>query len=78
METLQQIQQMQRIGISDGNIQESEPFNVERENGDMFVRLINPGLIEVLRKYLQAESLYERSPKVVSLNIKKIRVKCFK
>ncbi|RIA83803.1 P-loop containing nucleoside triphosphate hydrolase protein [Glomus cerebriforme] len=47
-----------------GNVQEPDPFKLERDNGDTFVRLINPGLIETLRRYLQAESLYERNPKV--------------
>ncbi|RIA83802.1 P-loop containing nucleoside triphosphate hydrolase protein [Glomus cerebriforme] len=46
------------------SIQEPDPFKLERDNGDAFVRLINPGLIETLRRYLQAESLYERNPKL--------------
>lgn len=54
-----------QIGNSNEKIQEPDPFKVERNNGDVSVRLINPVLIEILRRYLQAESLYERNPKVV-------------
>lgn len=54
-----------QTGTSNERIQEPDPFKVERNNGDVSVRLINPVLIEILRRYLQAESLYERNPKVV-------------
>lgn len=54
-----------QIGTSNEKIQEPDPFKVERNNGDVSVRLINPVLIEILRRYLQAESLYEINPKVV-------------
>ncbi|RIA96185.1 P-loop containing nucleoside triphosphate hydrolase protein [Glomus cerebriforme] len=55
---------IQHPGISNENTQETEPFKVEHENGDTFVRLIHHTLIEILRRYLQAESLYERHPKI--------------
>ncbi|CAG8680207.1 8283_t:CDS:10, partial [Rhizophagus irregularis] len=53
-----------QTGTSNERIQEPDPFKVERNNGDVSVRLINPVLIEILRRYLQAESLYERNPKI--------------
>jgi hypothetical protein len=59
----QQFQFVERVGTS--NEQISEPFTVERENNDVFIRLINPGLKEFLRKYLHTDNLYERYPKVV-------------
>ncbi|CAB4399722.1 unnamed protein product [Rhizophagus irregularis] len=49
---------------SNERIQESDPFKVERNNGNVSIHLINPVLIEILRRYLQAESLYKRNPKI--------------
>jgi hypothetical protein len=46
-------------------VQLQYPFKIERDNGNVFIRLINPGLKEILRRYLQIEKLYERNPKVV-------------
>jgi hypothetical protein len=50
---------------SDGKNQESVPFGVERDNDDVFVRIISSALKETLRNYLQSECLYELKPKVV-------------
>ncbi|EXX59363.1 hypothetical protein RirG_189760 [Rhizophagus irregularis DAOM 197198w] len=61
----QQFQFVERVGTSDEQIQISDPFKVEREGNDVFIRLINPGLRDFIRGYLHGENLHERYPKVV-------------
>ncbi|RIA96186.1 P-loop containing nucleoside triphosphate hydrolase protein [Glomus cerebriforme] len=46
------------------DVQEPDPFKVEHVNGDTFVHLIDPILIETLRMYSQSTCLYEQKPKV--------------
>lgn len=61
----QPFQFIERVGTSGEQIQISDPFKVERENDEVFIRLINTGLKDLLRRYLQAEDFNERYPKVV-------------
>ncbi|CAB4384107.1 unnamed protein product [Rhizophagus irregularis] len=60
----QQFQFVERVGTSDEQIQISDPFKVEREGNDVFIRLINPGLRDFIRGYLHGENLHERYPKI--------------
>lgn len=56
----------QQADTSNEKIQESAPFRVERDNDDVFVRILDSALVNTLRGYLQSENLYELKPKVVS------------
>jgi hypothetical protein len=51
--------------ILDGNAKEPDAFKIERDDGDTFVRLLNPNLINALRRYVRRESLYDLNPKVI-------------
>lgn len=64
-QVMQQFQFVESIGTSDEQIQTSDPFKLEHESNDVFIRLINPGLRDFLRRYLNSENMYERYPKVV-------------
>ncbi|GBC06445.1 hypothetical protein RclHR1_06830013 [Rhizophagus clarus] len=61
---MDQLADKQQADTSDGKIQESAPFRVERDNEDVFVRIIDSALIKTLRTYVQSENLYMHKPKI--------------
>ncbi|GBB86733.1 hypothetical protein RclHR1_13120004 [Rhizophagus clarus] len=57
----QPFQFLERVGTSGEQI---DPFRVEREKDEIFIRLINTGLKDLLRRYLQVENFNGRYPKI--------------
>lgn len=62
---MNQLDNKQQADACGEKIQESAPFRVECDDGDVFVCIIDSALKETLRKYLKIEDLYELKPKVL-------------
>ncbi|CAB5186384.1 P-loop containing nucleoside triphosphate hydrolase protein [Rhizophagus irregularis] len=61
---MNQLDNKQQADACGEKIQESSPFRVECDDGDVFVCIIDSALKETLRKYLKVEDLYELKPKI--------------